>query len=93
MADAAHTALLLADQRDFSGDVLHDLFESRGPAAVEAARLPARVTATLAGTSPTDRRALIERLYRLDPALLARFRAGRLGLIDRTRIQRALRGG
>ncbi len=93
VADAARMALLLADQRGFSGAALHDLFESEAKRLWKQREFLRSVTAAVADTNPADRRALVERLYRLDPALLARFRAGRLGLIDRTRIQRALRGG
>jgi len=92
IADAARMALLLADQRDFSGTLLHDLFESEAKQLWKQREFYRAVTAALADAGPGDRRALVERLYRLDPALLSRFRAGRLGLIDRARIQRALRG-
>jgi lycopene beta-cyclase len=90
--DAAATALLLARQRDFSGAALHDLFED------EAMRLwkrrePLRgIAAALARTPPEARTAMAERLYRLDPALLERLFADRLGLFDRRRVARALRG-
>jgi lycopene beta-cyclase len=93
IADAARNALLLADQRDFSGAALHDLF------AAEARRLWGKrdhlraVTAALTAEAPEQRRALAESLARLDPGLIARLRADRLGLLDRRRLLKALKGG
>jgi len=93
IADAARTALLLADQRDFSGAALHDLF------AAEARKLWGRreylrsITAMIGRAAPEDRRGLVEALCRLDSGLIAGLRADRLGLIDRMRIQWALRAG
>ena len=93
IADAARMALLLADQRDFSGAALHDLF------AAEARKLWGKrehlrsITAAIGRAAPEERRNLAEALCRLDPSLIARLRADRLGLVDRLRIQRALKTG
>lgn len=93
IADAARMALLLADQRDFSGAALHDLF------AAEARKLWSRreplraITAAIGDAPPERRRDLAEALCRLDPAVIARLRADRLGLIDRMRVSRALKAG
>jgi lycopene beta-cyclase len=93
VGDAARTALLLTRQQSFAGPALHDAFEA------EAKRLwkkrePARaVVGAIAAASVESRRALAERLYRLDAALLDRLFADRLGMLDRGRVQRALRGG
>ena len=93
IADAARTALLLADQRDFSGAALHDLF------AAEARKLWSRrdylrsITAAIGRAAPEERRGVAETLCRLDPGIITRLRADRLGMTDRMRIQRALKAG
>jgi len=91
VADAAHNALLLSRQRDFSGGALHDLFEAEARQIWKRREFLRAVTAAIAATAPAQRRGLIERLYRLDPALLERLQADRLGLLDRLRIRKALR--
>ena len=93
VADAARMALLLGRQRDFSGAALHDLFEDEAKQLWKKREFLRGLTAALAAARPEQRRDLMERLYRLDPGLIARFHADRLGLLDRMRIQRALRGG
>lgn len=91
LKDAVATALLLARQRDFSGAALHDLFEAEAKQSWKKREPLRAVTAALAGTKPEERRALLARLYGLAPATIARFHADRLGMIDRMRVQRALR--
>jgi lycopene beta-cyclase len=91
IADAVRNALLLAGQRDFSGPALHDLFEAEAKAAWKKREPQRAVSAALARAAPEARRALIERLYRLEPGLISRLQADRLGLIDRMRLQKALR--
>ena len=93
LGDAVHTALLLARQRDFSGAALHDLFEAEAKQIWKKRELLRSVTATLAAARPEDGRALLARLYGLSPGTIARFHADRLGLIDRMRVQRALKAG
>jgi len=91
VADAADAAMLLIRQGGFDGPQLHDVVED------EAKRLwrqrePLRaVVAGIAAAAPEARLALLECLFRLDPALLARVIAGRLTLLDRGRVQRAIR--
>ena len=91
VADAAHTALLLSRQRDFPGAALHDLFEAEAKQLWKRREFLRAITAAIAAAAPEKRRGLIERLYRLDPALLERLQADRLGLLDRVRIRKALR--
>jgi lycopene beta-cyclase len=91
IADAVRNARLLAEQRDFSGTVLHDVFEAEAKAAWKKRELERTIPAALAQAKPEERRALIERLYSLDPGLIARLQVDQLGLIDRMRVQRALR--
>ena len=92
IGDAAVMALLLAEQRDFSGDALHDLFEDEAKELWKQREFLRGLTAALARTPPEDRSALLERLYRLDPSLIQRLQADALGLLDRWRIRKALRG-
>ena len=91
IGDAADMALLLAQQRDFSGGALHDLFEAEARQIWKQREFLRNVTAALAAAPPEDRRALVERLHRLDPGTLQRLQADRLGLLDRWRVRKALR--
>jgi lycopene beta-cyclase len=91
IGDAVATALLLSRQRDFSGAALHDLFEAEAKQVWKKRELLRAVAAALAAAKPEEGRALLARLYRLAPATIARFLADRLGLIDRMRVQRALK--
>ena len=91
VADAARTALLLAGQRDFTGAALHDLFEEEAKQLWRKREFQRAVVAALAAAKPDERRALMERFYTLEPGLIADFQADRLGMIDRMRLQRALR--
>jgi lycopene beta-cyclase len=91
LSDAVANALLLSRQRDFSGAALHDLFEAEAKQAWKRRELLRSVIAALAAAKPEEGRALLARLYRLAPGTIARFLAGRLSLIDRMRVQRALK--
>jgi lycopene beta-cyclase len=91
IADAVRNARLLADQRDFSGPALHDLFEAEAKAAWKKREPLRALPAALAAAPPEERRDLIARLYGLEPGLIARLQADQLGLIDRMRVQKALR--
>ena len=92
IADAARNALLLAGQKDFGGAALHDLFEDQARQLWKKRDLQRSVNAAIGASAPETRRTLAERLYRLDPGAILRFRSDRLGLLDRRRIQKALRG-
>jgi lycopene beta-cyclase len=91
VADAAHMALLLAGQRDLSGNLLHDRFEAEAKRLWKKRDYQRAFVATLAGSAPEARREIMERFYRLDAGVIARFHADTLGLVDRMRVQRALR--
>ena len=91
VGDAAHTALLLARQQSFAGGVLHDLFEAEAKQLWKKREFARSVTAAQRSAPPEQRRALLEQLYRLDPALIARLQSDRLGMLDRARLQRVLR--
>jgi lycopene beta-cyclase len=92
IGDAVRTALMLSRQRDFSGAALHDAFEAEAKQSWKRRELNRAVACALADAAPEDRRAILASLYALDPRLVARLQADRLGLVDRMRIQRALRG-
>ena len=92
IADAAEMALLLAAQRDFAGGALHDLFAAEARALWKRREPLRSVTATFATTPAEERRALAESLCRLDSTVIAKLRADRLGMLDRLRVQKALKG-
>ncbi|HWT13457.1 MAG TPA: lycopene beta-cyclase CrtY [Allosphingosinicella sp.] len=91
VADAARAALLLAEQRDFSGGALHDLFEEQAKQLWKKRDYQRSLVAALAAAKPGERRGLMARLYRLEPGLVTRLHADQAGMIERLRIQRALR--
>jgi lycopene beta-cyclase len=91
LADAARTALLLTRQEDFSAGALHDLYEAEARQLWKKREFLRSITAAIAGAMPEERRGLVENLCALDPGLIGRLRADRLGMIDRMRIQRALK--
>ena len=91
VADAARNAALLAAQENFGGAVLHDLFEGEAKKLWKQRELERGINAALAGTAPDRRRAVYERLYRLDVGAVLGFLAGRPGLLDRRRIQQAIK--
>jgi lycopene beta-cyclase len=92
LADAARCAILLAAQKDFAGAALHDLFEEEARQAWKRREPQRAINAVIAASPPEARRMTVERLYRLDPGTILRFRSDRLGMLDRRRIQKALRG-
>jgi lycopene beta-cyclase len=93
VADAARMALLLSRQRDFSGDLLHDLFEAEAKQLWKRREPLRAAAAAIADAKPEARLGLAERLYRLDPGLIQRLLTDRLGLFDKGRIQKALKPG
>jgi lycopene beta-cyclase len=92
IGDSATMALLLAQQRDFSGNALHDLFEAEAKQLWKKREFLRTITASLAQAPPEERRNLLERLYRLDPGTIQRLLTDQLRLLDRWRIKKALRG-
>jgi lycopene beta-cyclase len=93
LSDAVANAMLLASQRDLEGAALHDLFEAEAKQAWRRREPLRAVVSALAAAKPGERRAMVARLYGLPPATIARFHADRLGMVDRMRVQRALKGG
>jgi lycopene beta-cyclase len=93
IGDAVRTALLLTEQRDFSGAALHDAVEAEAKATWKERAVQRAIPAALAATPPPDRRDVIRRLYDLDPALIRRVHADALRLFDGRRVRKALRSG
>ncbi len=93
IADAARIAVLLSRQRDFGGATLHDVFEEEAKTLWRQRELLRAVNAALAAAEPVERRALFARINALDPATITRFQADRMGMVDRRKLQRALREG
>ncbi|RIA44603.1 lycopene beta-cyclase [Hephaestia caeni] len=87
LPDAVRTAALIARQHDYSGAALHDLLYGAARAAWARRgfyRMLARMLFRAA--EPEARYKLPERFYRLDPALVGRFHAGRSTIGDQMRI-------
>jgi lycopene beta-cyclase len=87
LPDAVRTASLVAGASDLSGAALHDLlhgyarkmWRKRGFYRLLAAML-------FKAAEPAERYRILERFYRLDPHLIARFYAGQSTLLDRARV-------
>lgn len=87
LPDAVRVALRVAHLPDFTGPVLHDALAAmardhwRGQAYY-------RLLATMLfrAAAPAERWRILARFYRLDPALIGRFYAGRSSFFDRLRV-------
>jgi lycopene beta-cyclase len=86
VADAAQTAALLTQQREISGPALHDLFEQEAANQWRKRELYRGFNGTLLSAKGEDRRRIFESFYELDPALIARFNAGRTGMLDKMKL-------
>jgi lycopene beta-cyclase len=92
LADAARTGLLLARQRDFSGAALHDAVEAEAKALWKKREPLRALNAAIAAAPPGERPAMLARLHALDPGLIVRMQADTLGMLERRKVQQALRG-
>jgi lycopene beta-cyclase len=87
LPDAVRTAALIARQRDFSGDALHDLLHGFARQTWDGRRFYRMLARMLfRAAEPQERYRVLERFYRLDPALIGRFYAGRSTMGDKMRI-------
>jgi lycopene beta-cyclase len=86
IADAVHTALLLADQRYFDGAALHDLFQAEAAQLWRKRDFYRGFNAAIFDATILERRRIMENFYRLDSELIARFHAGRMGMMDRRKV-------
>lgn len=86
LADAVHTALLLAEQRSFDGATLRAFFEAEATQLWRKREPYRSFNAGLFEAPVWERRTILESLYRQDIELIARFYSGKLGILDRRRI-------
>jgi lycopene beta-cyclase len=87
LPDAVRTAALIARQRDFSGHALHDLLHGIARRTWSERRFYRMLARMLfRAAAPAERYKVLERFYRLDPARIGRFYAGRSTMGDKMRI-------
>lgn len=87
LPDAVRAAALVADASDLSGAALHTLLLGHARQVWKQRKFYRRLAAVLLrAEDPEARRRVLERLYRLDQATIARFSAGQNGVMDRMRI-------
>ena len=87
LPDAVANAALLASQSDFDAQALYELFRRRARqlwAERSFFRLLNRML--FRGTQPAQSYRVLEHFYRLPPAVIARFYAGELSVLDKFRI-------
>ncbi|HVI98249.1 MAG TPA: lycopene beta-cyclase CrtY [Sphingomonas sp.] len=87
LPDAVRTAALIARQRDYSGTALCDLLHGVAKRTWEQRRFYRMLARMLfRAAEPQMRYKVLDRFYRLDPALVGRFYAGRSTIGDKMRI-------
>lgn len=87
LPDAVRLASLIAAQRDLSGAALHELTHGHAR-RMWRQRGYYRMLSTMLfrAAEPDERYRILERFYRLDARLIARFYAGQSSLFDRARV-------
>ncbi|HEX8402354.1 MAG TPA: lycopene beta-cyclase CrtY [Allosphingosinicella sp.] len=87
LPDAVRTAIMLTRQKDLNGAVLHNVFETYAAQTWKKRDFyRALNTLLFRAAEPPQRYKVLERFYRLDQALIARFYAGQSSMLDRVRI-------
>lgn len=87
LPDAIRLAVAVAGASDLSSNALHDLTYGMAKRAWEARGFYRMLDAMLFHAAEPDARyRILERFYRLDPRLIARFYAGRSTMTDKARI-------
>ncbi|MDQ2877608.1 MAG: lycopene beta-cyclase CrtY [Pseudomonadota bacterium] len=87
LPDAVRLALLIADAADQSGTGLHDLTHDYAKAQWNARGFYRMLdTMLFKAAEPQERYRILERFYRLNPALIGRFYAGQSTMFDKARI-------
>lgn len=87
LPDAVRTAAMIADLPDFDGEALHDrLFEHAREAWRGRGFYRLLNKMLFRAAEPDQRYRILERFYRLDPALISRFYAARSTGLDKIRI-------
>ncbi len=87
LPDAVRLAALIANSRDLSGAALHDLTYGHARKAWRQRGFYRMLSAMLfRAAEPAERYRVLERFYRLDAGLVARFYSGQSSLFDRARV-------
>lgn len=87
LPDAVRTAAMLAGLRDFSGAKLHDATHAMARATWKSRGFYRMLdTMLFRAAEPEERYRVLERFYRLSPALIGRFYAGRSTMTDKARV-------
>lgn len=87
LPDAVRLAIVIADANDLSGAALHDLTHSYARKQWKRRGFYRMLSAMLfRAAEPAERYRILERFYRLDAGLIARFYAGQSSLFDRARV-------
>ena len=87
LPDAVRTAALLADRRDFAGGTLADVTHAHARRTWNDRGFYRLLdTMLFRAAEPAERYKVLERFYRLNPALVGRFYAGRSTMSDKARI-------
>jgi lycopene beta-cyclase len=87
LPDAVRLAVFVAAQSDLDGDRLHMLLKRRADAHWRKGKFYRILNRMLfRAAAPHERYKVLERFYRLDPVLIARFYAGQSTIADKIRI-------
>lgn len=87
LPDAVRLACAIAEADDLSGPALHDLTRAHAEAGWRRGRFYRMLSTMLfRAAEPEQRYRVLERFYRLSPALIARFYAGRSSVADMARV-------
>jgi lycopene beta-cyclase len=87
LPDAVRTAAMLASLGDFSGAALHDATYAMARATWKSRGFYRMLdTMLFRAAEPEERYRILERFYRLSPALIGRFYAGRSSMTDKARV-------
>jgi lycopene beta-cyclase len=87
LPDAVRTAAMLAGLSDFSGAKLHDATHAMARATWKARGFYRMLdTMLFRAAEPEERYRILERFYRLSPALIGRFYAARSTMTDKARV-------
>ncbi len=87
LPDAVRSAAMLAQQTDFSGDALHRVTLTLARRSWEDRGFYRMLdTMLFRAAEPDERYRVLERFYRLSPALVGRFYAGQSSFMDKARI-------
>ncbi|MEG3169083.1 lycopene beta-cyclase CrtY [Sphingomonas sp. LB3N6] len=87
LPDAVRTASMLAGLSDFSGAKLHDTTHAMARATWKSRGFYRMLdTMLFRASEPEERYRILERFYRLSPALIGRFYAGRSTMTDKARV-------